>query len=70
MSDRPDPKFRHRDGRFEWLCYTVEFDSPEGSFTTDVWGVSWEHAELQLAALKETGRIVGQRMSEIAGETP
>lgn len=49
----------------KWHPYGVEFDSPEGSFGVDLWAVSYDHAELQLQALKENGRIIGKRVETV-----
>lgn len=44
----------------EWGVYSISFDSPDGVFTAELWAISHEHAELQLQALKETGRVDGR----------
>jgi hypothetical protein len=44
----------------KWNLYAVEFDSPDGDFTVTLYAISHAHACLQLDALKETGRVVGQ----------
>jgi hypothetical protein len=43
-----------------WNLYAIEFDSPDGDFTVTVWAISDSHAQLQLDALKETGKLLGQ----------
>jgi len=43
-----------------WHPYAVEFTSPDGVYLTTLWAISPYHAELQLEALKETGRVKGQ----------
>lgn len=43
-----------------WKLFSVEFDSPEGTFSTYLYAISWEHAQLQLDALRETGRVFGE----------
>ena len=43
-----------------WHPYSVDFTSPEGKFEVHIYAISPEHAHLQLAALKENGRVLGQ----------
>lgn len=45
-----------------WHPYEVEFDSPDGSFCFHIYAISDMHAQLQLDALKQTGRINGQTL--------
>jgi hypothetical protein len=35
----------------------VEFTSPEGTFAVEVWAISYEHALLQVEALRETATL-------------
>lgn len=51
---------------YKWSPFAVEFDSPEGSFEFVIWAISHEHAELQLQAVRETGRVSGQIVRSIA----
>lgn len=54
---------------YSWDEYSIKFESPEGTFTTSIFAISFEHAELQLQAIKETGKIVGKLVSRTkAGE--
>lgn len=43
----------------KWHPYGVEFDSPDGKFEIHLYAISRMHAEMQLEALKETGRVNG-----------
>jgi hypothetical protein len=52
-----DPKGR------VWRVFNIEFESPEGKFHCKLWAISWLHAELQLEALKETGKVAGELQS-------
>lgn len=49
-----------------WHPYAVAFDSPDGPYECHIYAISAEHAELQLASLKENGRVSGQTI-EIVG---
>lgn len=40
-----------------WRPYSVDFDSPDGAYSVYLYAISWEHARLQLEALRETGRV-------------
>jgi len=40
-----------------WNPYSVEFTSPEGTFAVEVWAISYEHALLQVEALRETATL-------------
>ena len=52
---------RHMDaaGRI-WHPYEVQFISPDGTYTSHLYAISDDHAQLQLEALKESGRIIGR----------
>lgn len=52
-------QYKDEQGR-TWHLYAVEFDSPDGDFTATVWAISHDHAQLQLDALKETGKLLGR----------
>ena len=54
-----DTKYKDERG-LEWRLFAIEFDSPDGDFTVTVWAISHDHAQLQLDALKETGKLLGQ----------
>lgn len=43
-----------------WRPYELQFTSPDGTYTCHLYAISDEHAELQLDALKESGRIIGR----------
>lgn len=60
LNNIPHP-LRHVDAKgLKWHPYSVDFESPDGKFSCYVYAISDDHAELQLQALKETGRIAGQ----------
>lgn len=42
-----------------WNLYGVDFESPDGKYSVYLHAISFDHAELQLEALKETGKIYG-----------
>lgn len=52
--------------RREWRPYAVDFESPDGVFSTYLYAISFEHAQLQLDALKETGRLGGELHGVVA----
>jgi hypothetical protein len=43
-----------------WHPYAVRFESPDGVYECHVYAISYEHAYLQLQALKDTGKIIGR----------
>lgn len=43
-----------------WHPYGVEFDSPDGKFCFHIYAISAEHAELQLASIKENAKVYGK----------
>lgn len=45
-----------------WRAYSVKFNSPDGAYECHISAISDDHAQLQLDALKETGRITGQTL--------
>lgn len=51
-----------------WRPYGIDFESPDGKFGTYLYAISFEHAQLQLDALKETGRICGEIHGIVAAE--
>lgn len=54
-------KLEHIDAKGRrWHPYEVEFTSPDGTYSVHLYAVSPEHAQLQLDALKESGRIGGK----------
>ena len=60
----PDPQGRP----MTWTPYQVQFTSPEGTFSCHIYAISDLHAQLQLDALKETGRIDGRVCDVISEE--
>lgn len=40
--------------------YSIEFESPDGVYSVGLYAISSEHAQMQLQALKETGKVLGQ----------
>lgn len=51
-----------------WRPYSVEFDSPDGAYSVYLYAISWEHAALQLEALRETGRVAGEVCGIVGNE--
>jgi hypothetical protein len=49
----------HVSGR-KWLLFDLEFDTADGKFSTYIYALSHEHAEMILAELKATARVAGQ----------
>lgn len=47
------------DGR-TWHLFTVEFDTADGLFTTYIYALSHEHAELMCAELRIGAKVAGQ----------
>lgn len=45
---------------YRWYPYSIEFESPEGRFTFEIYAVSKEHAELQLQAIRETAKVISR----------
>lgn len=52
---------------FVWHPYAVDFTSDEGKFSCHIYAISDEHAQLQLAAIKETGVIAGKVAAIVPG---
>ncbi|MFY2845598.1 hypothetical protein ACOTJF_28320 [Achromobacter ruhlandii] len=59
--------FKDAQGRV-WHPYAVDFDSPDGTYSCHIYAISDDHAQLQLDALKETGRISGQTLEVHDGQ--
>lgn len=57
------PKYIDPQGR-KWNKYICSFSSPEGKFSFDIWAISFDHAHLQLDAIKETATISGEVHAE------
>jgi hypothetical protein len=54
-----------------WSLFSIAFDTPDGKFETHLYALSFDHAEMMLAELKETGRISGQIVDVIhPGDEP
>lgn len=52
---------KHIDSKgFTWRPYGVDFTSPDGYFSFYIYAISFDHAHLQLDALKKTGKIYGE----------
>jgi hypothetical protein len=49
----------HVDGR-RWQLFDIEFDTADGKFSTYIYALSHEHAEMILTELKASARIGGQ----------
>ena len=43
-----------------WNLYDVQYDTPDGKYSTYIYALSFEHAHMMLADLKESGRLGGQ----------
>lgn len=57
----------HTDERgFVWKPFAVRFESPDGPFCFSIMALSFEHACLQVDAIKETASVDGQIESVIA----
>ncbi|MGE8688582.1 MAG: hypothetical protein ACN6PJ_15670 [Achromobacter sp.] len=63
MADLPSIPYplAHQDaaGR-TWHPYEVQFTSPDGTYACHIYAISDDHARLQLDALKENGKLIGQ----------
>ena len=40
-----------------WRLYEIEYKTPDGTFATHIYAISFEHAQLMLDDLKATGRV-------------
>lgn len=49
------------DGR-DWYLFGIDYDTPDGKFSTYIYSLSLEHASYMLEELKSTARISGQVM--------
>lgn len=47
------------DGR-TWLLYTFDFNTPDGTFSSYFYAISYEHAAAILVDMKETAELKGQ----------
>ena len=45
--------------RRTWRPYAIDFESPDGRFSVHLYAISAMHAQLQLEALRETGKVTG-----------
>lgn len=64
--DEPDPALVMRDdfGRLLYLFgLDYEFDGRE--WMTELWAYSFEDAEARVAAMRQSLKVVGQKMSEV-----
>lgn len=50
-----------------WRPYAIEFDSPDGRYSVYIYAISFDHAHLQLEALKETGTVAGEVQGAVGG---
>lgn len=53
---------------FEWKPFLISFDSPEGNFSFEIFAISHEHAELQLDAIKDSGKVDGELIERIPND--
>jgi hypothetical protein len=44
----------------QWRPFTIEFETQEGAFHTQIYAVNWEHAVERLEELKQTAFIMGE----------
>lgn len=47
-----------------WYPYVLSYETCEGTFQTEIYATSPSHAEMICAELKETAKIVGQKIGE------
>lgn len=57
LRDRLTPKH-------EWKKYLVDFETQEGTFSFDIFALSFEHASYRLEELKATAKIIGELVEE------
>ena len=57
--DQPEPSYTDPHGK-TWFPYLAEFRSEDGLFCVEVWAQDDDHAERQLAALRETAALQGR----------
>lgn len=53
-----------------WHRFALDWTSAYGEFSTQLWALSRDHAEMMLAELKETGRIGGQVVGIVDAGSP
>ncbi len=51
-----------RVGGRDWHLFDIEYQTVDGKFLVYMYALSFEHAEIMLAELKETARVAGQVM--------
>lgn len=49
---------------FLWYAYGVSFESPDGVFSFTIYAINDDHAQLQVAAIRETARLDGQKIHQ------
>ncbi|MGK4474130.1 hypothetical protein [Aeromonas molluscorum] len=47
------------DGR-EWKLFTIRYTTPEADFEFYIHALSWDHANIILQDIRESGRVSGQ----------
>ncbi len=52
----------------KWNLYAVDFDSPDGKYSFNIYAISDEHAQMQVDAIKETASLAGQIAQRIQGD--
>lgn len=60
-----DPHLTQKIMGARWFQYMLDYDHEGEPFSIHIWAKSFEEAEAKLAAIKVSGRIAGQAMSEI-----
>lgn len=49
----------------DWYLFTIGFNTPDGYFETYIYAIDFDHAEMRLQELKDTGVITGQVRSVV-----
>ena len=50
--------------RIKWYPYVLEYKTCDGTFQTEIYATGFEHAEMVCSELRESARIVGQKIGE------
>lgn len=49
-----------------WHPYAIEYDTPDGAFSTYIYAISDEHAQMMCADLRESARVTGQVIAQLS----
>lgn len=52
--------------RIIWYPYVLEYKTCDGTFQTEIYATGAEHAEMICSELRESARIVGQKIGEVS----